>query len=204
MRRVAAHLRRVFRQEGGFSLIEMLTALSILLTVIGALTVLMVSATKSEVDLTKRVQAQQQARLALEQVRHQIHEACVVSHINLATGAIFTPSPPGAFSNVRLTPPTASGCPVVTNPATAVTWCMSGSGNRWTLRQIGGTPMTCAGGRIEADYVTKSDVFTIENLAGSLAALKVDFPIDLEPLSAVGGTYRLEDRLILRNSTRNP
>ena len=189
-----AHLRKVFRDERGFSLIEMLTAMSILLIVFGTLTILMVSATKSEVDLTQRVQAQQQGRLALEMVRHQIHRACVAVHTDLASGTVVLPTV--ARSNVRLTLPNPD-CATTTT----VTWCTSGSGSRWALRRIAGTPTTCALGRLEADYITTSDVFQLVLTSGRLAALNVNFPIDLDPLTA-GRTYRLEDSLVLRNSTR--
>ena len=199
---LAAAGRRVIRDDAGFSITELLTVLAILLVVLGAMSSLFVSATKSEVDVTRRVQAQQEARLALERMRHETHRACVASHLDLASGAIVTPA--GAHSNVRLTPPVALSCPTTTDPATAVTWCTSGSGSRFALRRIVGTPTTCTGGRTEADYLTPANVFTLAHVSGSLATLTVDFPIDLDPSSAVGGTYRLQDSLVLRNSTRLP
>ena len=138
---IRTHVRRVADQEGGFSLIEMLTALVILVAVMGALVTLMVSATKSEVDQTQRVRAQQEARLALERIRHEIHGACKAEHMTLATGTVDTTS--GAKTNVRLTPPVSSACPATTDPATAITWCMAGSGSRWVLRRVVGTPTSC-------------------------------------------------------------
>jgi prepilin-type N-terminal cleavage/methylation domain-containing protein len=191
---------RVLRDESGFSLIELLTALSILLIVMVSLTTLMVSATKSEVDLTQRVQAQQNARLALERMRHEIHRACKVEHMNLAAGTVDTSS--GAKTNVRLTPPVSSACPLITNPSTAVTWCMSGSGSRWVVRRVVGTPSVCIGGRAEADYITSSTPFTLPTPpSGSLVKLNVNFPVDIDPADGKRA-YRLEDSLVLRNSTR--
>ena len=195
------HACALVREEGGFSLIELLTALAILLTVMVTLTTLMVSATRSEVDLTRRVQAQQEARLALERIRHEIHRACKAEHMTLATGTVDTTS--GTKTNVRLTPPVSFGCPSSTDPSTAVTWCMAGSGSRWKLRRVIGTPTSCTGGRAEADYITTSAVFTLEQPSGSLMRLNVNFPVDLEPADAQR-TYRLVDNLVLRNSTRAP
>jgi prepilin-type N-terminal cleavage/methylation domain-containing protein len=195
-------LSRLARDERGFTLIELLTALAILLTVMVTLTTLMVSATKSEVDLTERVRAQQEARLALERIRHEIHRACDADHMNLATGTIDTTA--GAKANVRLTPPVSFGCP--TSPTTFVTWCMeqvAGSTNRWRVRRVDGTPTSCTGGRAEADYVTSSSAFTLQHPAGSLMKLNVNFPVDTDP-SDGKRAYRLEDNLVLRNSTRAP
>ena len=200
--KIRPQLRRVVHDEGGFTLVELLTAMSILLIVIGSLTILMVSATKSETDLTLRVRAQQETRLALERIRHEIHRACKAEHMNLATGLAVTPA--GAHSNVRLTPAVSSACPASTDPATAITWCMqSVATNRWTLRRVVGTPTSCTGGRPEADYITTDAVFTLQLTSGSLAKVKVYFPVDLDPGRA-GRSYRLEDNLVLRNSTRAP
>ena len=80
---------------------------------------------------------------------------------------------------------------------------MAGSGSRWKLRRVIGTPTSCTGGRAEADYITTSAVFTLEQPSGSLMRLNVNFPVDLEPADAQR-TYRLVDNLVLRNSTRAP
>lgn len=200
--KIRPQLRRLADDEGGFSLVELLTAMSILLIVIGSLTILMVSATKSETDLTLRVRAQQETRLALERIRHEIHRACKAEHMNLATGLAVTPA--GAHSNVRLTPAVSSACPASTDPATAITWCMqSVATNRWRLRRVVGTPTSCTGGRPEADYVKTDAVFTLQQVSGRLASVRVSFPVDLDT-SDTGRAYRLEDSLVLRNSERAP
>lgn len=183
-------LRRLGHDEAGFSLIEMLTVLTILLIVLGTLTVLMVSATKSEVELTKRVEAQQQARLALEKMRRDVHCA---SATNLTTDV--------AAATVTLTLPIA--CPSA-GGETAITWCTSGGGSKFVLRRITpstGDPATCTGGRPEADYLIQANLFTLRTGLNKLAKLCSVFPIDLEP-TEVGGSYRLKDALVLRNSAR--
>jgi prepilin-type N-terminal cleavage/methylation domain-containing protein len=194
-----AQIAALTRDERGFTLIELLTALAILLTVMVTLTTLMVSATKSEVDLTKRVRAQQDARLALERIRHEIHRACKAEHMILgATPTVDATS--GAKTNVRLTPPVSSACP--TTPTTYVTWCTEQvATNRWRLRRVSGTPTSCTGGRAEADYITTSTAFTLSHPSGSLMKLNVNFPVDLDPADTQR-TYRLEDNLVLRNSSR--
>jgi prepilin-type N-terminal cleavage/methylation domain-containing protein len=175
-------LRARVRDERGFTLIELLTTLSILLIVLGTLTTLMVSATRSEVDLTQRVQAQQEARLALERIRHEIHRACEAS---------------GTASSVQLVLPGATGCD---GSATTVTWCMDGGGSSWVLRR---TATPCTGGRPEAGSITTSSVFALVHPSGSLMKLNVTFPVDVDPADGKRA-YRLEDSLVLRNSTRAP
>ena len=65
--------------ESGFTLTEMLVVLVILGIVLAALTQLFVSATRTEVDQDKRFQAQQEARLALDSLRREIHCASAVT-----------------------------------------------------------------------------------------------------------------------------
>ena len=175
-----ARVGAVVRDERGFSLIELLTALSILLIVMGTMTTLMVSATRSEIDLTQRVRAQQETRLALERIRHDIHRAC---------------SATGTSSTVQLELPGSTGCDA---SATTVTWCMAGGGTRWALRR---TTTPCTGGRHEADYIKEPSVFTLVHPVCSLMKLNVTFPVDVDPTDDKR-EYRLEDSLVLRNSER--
>jgi prepilin-type N-terminal cleavage/methylation domain-containing protein len=68
--------RRAWRRgaaQDGFTLAEMLVVLAILGTILAGLTQLLTSATNSQVDQTNRVGAQQEARLALEALRREIH-----------------------------------------------------------------------------------------------------------------------------------
>ena len=57
----------------------MIVVLAILVVVLTALTQLFVSASTAEVDMSKRVQAQQDARLALDSLRREIHCAKAVT-----------------------------------------------------------------------------------------------------------------------------
>lgn len=187
--RVVRHARRLRTEEGGFSLIEMLAALAILLTIVGTLTVLMVSATKSEVDLTERVRAQQEARLALEGMRRDVHCASAI--------AVTSPA------SVTLTLPT--GCPSASG-GNDFTWCTSGSANRYVLYRVTAATCNLAGPLIPkrptADYLTQSNVFKLKKEIGKLDKLCVNFPVDTDPADT-RRVYRLKDELVLRNSTRN-
>jgi prepilin-type N-terminal cleavage/methylation domain-containing protein len=170
------------REESGFTLTELLAAMTILLVVMGGLTTVFVSALRAETDLDQRFQAQQDARLALSRLRREAHCASSAT----ATGP-----------TVTLT--LGSYCTVGTGD---VTWCtVSVASQRYSLHRADGT--TCdSTGRKVADYLTQADVFSYTaQSTTSLATLDVVFPVDVDPSDA-SRAYTLEDSLALRNSTR--
>ena len=182
------------RGERGYSLVEMLVTMVIMGVVMTALTTLFVQASNAEQDMNNRFQAQQQARLALEKMRREVHCAQVGT-------------PTGQSSSVTITLPsyckTGSG---------SVTWCTrSVSTNRYALYRVVGA--TCSGGVKWADYLAPSSaaptcsgalcIFTYyAQSASSLAKLHVDFPVNMKPSKSTE-MYELQDDLVLRNSTRS-
>ena len=111
-------LVRLLREQRGYSLMELLVAMSILGAVMTSVSVLLVSATNSEVDMNRRFQAQTEARLGLDLMRREVHCAMSVS-------------PVGASASVTLTIPAT--CPT-SGGNTAITWCTVANGtNRWGL-----------------------------------------------------------------------
>jgi prepilin-type N-terminal cleavage/methylation domain-containing protein len=187
-RRYATAAGRRVASERGYSLSEMLVVLAILGIVLGALTQLFVSASTAQVDMTRRFEAQQDMRLALDKLRREIHCA------NAVAG-----SPPSSSIVISL----GSYCP--TNSAGAdvdVTWCTKGSGQRFALWRYDGT--TCSGtGRKEADYLTLDKVFTAyaPPASGGLGKLSVLLPVDVDP-SDTKQSYVLKDDIALRNTLR--
>jgi type II secretory pathway pseudopilin PulG len=117
-----ARVRGRLAESGGYTLSEMIVVVAILLVVVGALAQLFESAGKAQTDMSNRFQAQQNARLALDKLRQEIHCAS-----DAAQGTDGTPLAAAAYSSVRLTLP--SYCP--TNPTTTTptpvtayaTWC---------------------------------------------------------------------------------
>lgn len=71
-------IRARLAQADGVTLTEMLVVMLILLIVIGGMTTLFVSASSSQVDQSNRVGAQQDARVALDALRREIHCATSV------------------------------------------------------------------------------------------------------------------------------
>lgn len=184
MRRLRA---RLARDERGYTLVELVIAMSILGAVMTSVSVLLVSATNSEIDMNRRFQAQSDARLGLDRVRREVHCATSVATSNGGAMAILT---------IPATCPTSGGL-------TAITWCTAANGNRWDLWRYEGGSGSCSGtGRKWASSLTQANAFTYtpQNTA-SLAYLTVKLPVNVAGSKTIS-SYVLEDNIVLRNSTR--
>ena len=87
---VRARLAALRRDERGYSLIELLTAMTILGAVMTSLTVVLVSATNADVRMNQEFQAQTQARTALERFRREGHAACKADPVGAAAAVTLT------------------------------------------------------------------------------------------------------------------
>src|SRR5205823_9436825 len=98
--------------------VELLVVMAILGTVLGGLTTVFVSGSNAQLQLTRRYQAQQQARLALDKLRVDIHCASAAQAQTINTY-------PGLKLNV-------TNCYTT---ATTVSWCAvpSTTPSRYTL-----------------------------------------------------------------------
>lgn len=189
VQRIAQRLRR---GETGFTLVELVTSMTILATVMGGVTGVMVSGTNAQLDMNNRFQAQSEGRLALDFFRREVHCAISSSAANPA-------------ATVTLTMPVT--CPS-SAPNASITWCTvaNGSGRFGLWRYIGGA---CSGtGRKMADYLTTGNAFTYTAASGSsasgtgkLAFLQITIDVNLTPLKPER-VYSLQDKIVLRNSAR--
>jgi prepilin-type N-terminal cleavage/methylation domain-containing protein len=180
-----ARLRRLVRDERGFTLVELMVTMIILGVVIGGLTTTFASATTAHMELSRRFEAQSGGRLALTTLRREAHCA---SAVTLTSSTLVT-----------LTLP--SGCPT---GSTAATWCVRSGSTGNELYRIASSTTTCTGGVRWAEYVdtTSVTVFSLPTVTtGQLDRLRVVLPIDLTPGTAIG-RYALEDDIALRNSSR--
>ena len=182
----ATRLRDRFRHdERGFTLIELVTVLGMLVIVMTALSYALIAASKSEEEMNRRFASQINARIALDQLRREIHCANSVT-------------PTGASATITIV--LGSRCPSA-GAGTTVSWCTTGSATRFALyRSVGGT---CdATGKKAVDYLTSGTVFSFTpQSVTSLAVLSVTLPVNTRPASGLPA-YQLTDDIVLRNSSR--
>ena len=190
--RQARRLLRIRREEGGYSLVELLATMVILSIVLSALTNIFVTGSHAELDMNKRFQAQQSARLALDRIRTDIHCAASVT--------IGTISSLG--DQVQISEP---NCAAANGGQTTVTWCVlqktGYTPTRYTLYRENGTACDATNGLFIADFLKKNGgVFSYSAApTGQLQRITVDFPVEV---ASTGGTYDLNDKIVLRNSAR--
>jgi len=173
-----SRLHRLVVCERGYSLIELLQVTLILAVVLGALTTVFVRAMNSEVEMNQRFLAQQEARVAVDKMRREIHCASAIT---------------GNAQSITVTLP--GQCPTAVAKAltTVVYDVQPVSAGRWQLRR--------AGVRL-ADYVTVQNVFTYNApVTGKRGNLHVELPINVRP-NQTGQTWRLVADIVLRNTTR--
>ena len=178
-----ARLAAVRSDERGYSLIELLTAMSILAAVMTSLTVVLVSATNADVRMNQEFQAQTQARTALERFRREGHAACRAD-------------PAGATASITLTYPFASG-------GVQVSWCTVANGSsRYGLFRTAGPTCSSTTGLKIADYLIVENAFNYQTTTQRRAQIGITLAVNTNP-AKVRGTYSLDDDIVLRNTTRS-
>ena len=197
-------LRRLRREQGGFTLIEVLTTLAILATVMAGISHVFVAGITAEVDMQERFQAQTEVRLALSHLRREVHCASALSSSGSTEVRPPAPAPDARtyYSTATLTMPTTpTSCPTSSGTPTVI-WCTASLG---AIRHglFRATDGSCdATDRKFADYLTKAAVFSYTAPTSvELGKLHVEFPVDVSPGDA-HAAYTLDDDLVLRNTTR--
>jgi prepilin-type N-terminal cleavage/methylation domain-containing protein len=179
-------LQRVMRLAGhqrGYTLLELLTVMSILSVIVGALVTLFLRATNAELDMNRRFQAQGTARVAVDRMRREIHCASQIS-------------PTGTSATITVTVPWQ--CPTgshVEGVDTSVIYDVVSAGSqRFQLRRNSVKI---------ADYLTAQNAFdyTAPVAGSSLGKLRVTLPINTEPQNGLK-EWRLVADMVLRNTTR--
>jgi type II secretory pathway pseudopilin PulG len=188
--RFAGRLRALLESsESGFTLVELVASMAVMMTVMGGLTALMVSGTNAEVNMNKRFQAQTEARLGLDKLRRDVHCSYDVS----------------PFAVTQVTLKMSASCPT-SGGSTTITWCTVVNGNHYGLWRYTGTACSGVTGRKIADWLTNTSgsAFTYTApVAGSkeLKKLGVSLAVNLTP-TKLERVYKLDDSLVLRNSVR--
>ncbi len=179
-------MRRLRRCERGITLTELLVSMSIMGFVMGAIVVLFTSGSTAEAQLNLRFQSQSEARVALDALRRDVHNACSATVTGGTQVTLYT------INTASISYP----CTVVSS-----TWCTSGSGTRFGLHRNLGSTTCSSGSRRRADYITAGSVFSVQTASGELPKVAVDLTVNREPTVPRFG-YRLDDAIALRNARR--
>jgi prepilin-type N-terminal cleavage/methylation domain-containing protein len=192
-------LRRALGQAG-YTLMETLVVMTILVVVIGAIADGFTSASKAETDQTARADDQEAARQALDRLRRDIH---------CASAASVTPRMDGGYTlNLTVNPNT---CLAVTAGAQAggtsgVQWCtvpIAMSTNRYALYRTVVSTCDAADAVFQVDHITRPDVWVFGCGSGNsfLENVAIDLPVNRDITNRPGRTYELTDKIALRNDT---
>jgi prepilin-type N-terminal cleavage/methylation domain-containing protein len=183
--------------ERGYTLVEMLVVMAILGFVIAGLTTVFVSGSHAELDMNRRFQAQQQARLALDKLRVDVHCATAAQAQTVNT-----------YPSIKISEP---NCSTLNNGQSTVVWCVETSptmSTRYALYRTTSTANICQGADtsrvLVSDYLTTSSgIFTTPTTIPQkmLAYVQVDLPVSANPTATVD-KYELKDTLVARNSQR--
>lgn len=183
--------------EAGFTLIELVITLTILLVVVTALTGALISATSSEADLSNRFQAQTQARQALTKLTREIHCA---NQIQNSSGSALTST---QVTGITVTLP--AGCPTGGAAAVTVRWCTLANGSRFDLYRYAAGGCGSAGGVRWATSLVNSTPFSLPTTGTSgthYPLVHVDLKVNAGRTTATGN-YDLVDDIAALNSTRS-
>jgi len=209
VRHAAAKVSRRLAGERGFTLIETLVVVAILLIVLGALVDGFASVSKAEVDQTRRASDQQAARQALDRMRKDIHCASGASVSQIVDPVTLVPQDAWLL-NLQIPNAYCNGVTDAASGATGVQWCtapVNGSTTLYglyrTINTPAGTTCDAANANFQVDYLTRSQVWTYPLptcAAGQVQTVGIDMPVNRDYPKRPSRTYELTDSIALRNA----
>jgi len=188
--------------QAGYTLVETLVVMSLLVIVIGSIADAFSSASHTEVDQTARASDQESARLPLPRLRRDIHcaSAAQAQQTRDSTGSVI--SPLGYTLNLAVDPSICLA--VTTSSSNTVQWCTvqkDSAGKRFGVyRTISGN-CNASDAVFQVDYVTKPDIWAMVCPTSQLQAVSVDMPVNRNPVTRASRTYELQDTISLRNDS---
>jgi prepilin-type N-terminal cleavage/methylation domain-containing protein len=189
-----ARVRDRIRRDDGYTLVEMVVVMAILGFVLAGLTTVFVSGSSAQLDLNRRFQAQQQARLALDRIRVDVHCASAAQAQTIST----YPGVKLAVGNCYAATPTVSWCAIQ----------VSTTPSRYQLWRSTATTNICTGSDttrvLVADYLTTTaNIFTTSNIPQfGLQTVNLDFKVSANATATTKDVYELTDAIVARNSLR--
>jgi type II secretory pathway pseudopilin PulG len=201
VRRLSGIRARLAREEG-LTLVELMVAMFLMSVILAPLIGGMVSMMSAQARQANVVTAQEQARLALERMRKDIHCAHSVDAPE--------PNASGGLTlilNETNTSGTAE-CPgIVQTNSSSVQWCtvpVAGYTNRYRLYREDDPNTLCDGTQaaFEVDYLTQDALWTTPSCTGGeYPTVGVTFSVDVYPGTTDEGRYNLADAIALRNAS---
>ncbi len=184
------------------TLVELLVAMLLMSIIIAPLIGGFVSMMSAQARQANVVLAQEQARLALERMRKDIHCAHSV-------GAPLANASGGVTLVLNETNTTGvADCPgIVATNSSSVQWCtipVGGSTDRYRLFREDDPNASCDGSSssFQVDYITEAAIWTIPSCAsGDFPTVGVDFSVAVNSGTTNAGAYKLDDAIALRNAS---
>ena len=195
MRQLQSALERCYRRlapTDGYTLIELIIVMALLLIVIGVLTDGFASATKAETDQTSRAIDQEAARQTLERITKDIHCASAATVSSTSGGYLLNLTETGGY------------CQGVTTGSSGVQWCTSSVGGSTTnyalYRTVSGT-CDAANAIFQESHLTSGNVWSTPTCtSGQLPTVAVNMPVNRDPINRPGRAYTLSVAIALRNA----
>jgi prepilin-type N-terminal cleavage/methylation domain-containing protein len=213
-------LTNLARREEGYTMFELLVVMVIMGVVLIGMTTSFAAGLSAESGTVKRVMAQENARLALNRMRVDVHCA--------SAAPAPQENPFGGFTLTLTESPNV--CPSVTTTSSGVQWCtipVAGDPNRWQLFRFLGTVLSDCNGSASAtlvvDYIVTPDSGWSSNAStdpvptdwdgnlwpdpptcsvGNLPAVAVRIGVNPDPVAQPTLSYEVSDTIALRNATR--
>jgi len=184
--------------QAGYTLIETLVVMSLLLIVIGSIADAFSSASRTEVDQTHRADDQEAARLTLQRLRRDIHcaSAARVQQTTYANGTT------GFILNLSVDPNICIA--VTTSSSNTVQWCTvqkDSAGHRFGVYRTISGDCSASDAVFQVDYVTTAQIWSMYCPPTGLQAVATDMPVNRDPLTRSERTYELKDTIALRNDS---
>lgn len=193
------------RDEGGYTLFELVVVCALLSVVLGAVTTVLVNGSHAELQLNNRFKAQEAARLGLAAIRTDAHAACAAT-VNAGKTQVTFSVPKNDSAGVAPTP--TQQCGTVSNNIAKIIWCVLTSptnGTKYALyRSTTGTCTTSS--KLVADSLVNTltgfNGFFVTGATvnyGEMQSVDVDIPVSTKQ-GTFGAPYELKQKLALRNT----